>query len=93
MSRGDSYPPGYPEGLTRAETGASHAANASFAELYGFSKEAPAKPAGTAILVGDKGTVIEIVFYKIGYQFQFGDGVGKDNKGRRYRVFMSSEIQ
>ena len=62
-----------------------------FAELYGFSKYADARPVGTGILVGSNGTVIEIVFYKISPDRRTGDGVARDNKGRSYRIFLSAE--
>ena len=64
---------------------------ASFAELYGFGKDANVRPAGTAMLVGNHGTTIEIVLYRISADLQYGDGVARDNKGRRYRVFLSVE--
>jgi hypothetical protein len=66
-------------------------ATADFAEMYGFGKDSKARPAGTAMLVGSSGTTIEIVLYQISSDLQFGDGVAKDNKGRRYRVFLSVE--
>ncbi len=65
--------------------------NAGLPELYGFGKDAEARPAGTAILVGSQGTTIEIVLYRISADLQYGDGVARDNKGRRYRVFLSVE--
>ena len=65
--------------------------DAGFAELYGFGKESQARPVGTAILVGSKGTTVEIVLYRISADQQFGDGIGKDNNGRRYRVFLTTE--
>ncbi len=61
-----------------------------FAEAYGYGKDSNAKPVGTGILVGNKGTVIEIVFYRISSDLS-GDGVAKDNSGRYYRVFLSVE--
>lgn len=65
--------------------------DAGLAELYGFGKDTNARPVGTAILVGDQGMTIEIVFYNISADLQYGDGVAKDNKGRSYRVFLSVE--
>ena len=61
------------------------------AELYGFGKNSFAQPEGTGILVGEDSTVIQIVFYSISHDLQAGDGVGKDNKGRYYRVYLSTE--
>ncbi len=61
------------------------------AELYGFGKNSDARPVGTGIIVGRDGTVIEIVFYRVSADFRTGDGVAKDNKGRYYRIFMSTE--
>lgn len=65
--------------------------DANLPELYGFGKETNAKPVGTAVLVGNQGTTIEIVLYRISVDLQYGDGVARDNKGRRYRVFLSVE--
>ncbi len=62
-----------------------------FAELYGFSKNSSAQPVGTGILVGKDSTVIQIVFYHVSADNQTGDGVAKDNKGRYYRVYFSTE--
>ena len=60
-------------------------------EDYGFGKNSEARPSGTGILVGKNGTVIEIVFYKVSSDLQTGDGVGRDNKGRHYRIYLSTE--
>jgi hypothetical protein len=62
-----------------------------FAEAYGFGKNSQARPVGTGIIVGKDGTVIEIVFYRISADLQTGDGIGRDNKGRYYRIFFSTE--
>jgi hypothetical protein len=69
-----------------------------FAEAYGFSKDLPAKPVGTGIVVGNDGTVIELVFYHWSSDarsndLQTADGVGRDNNGRYYRVFLSTQSQ
>ncbi len=63
----------------------------NFADLYGFSKEYRAKPVGTGIMVGNDSTVIEIIFYNISHNYESGDGVGRDNKGRYYRIYLSTE--
>jgi len=67
-----------------------------FADAYGFSKDAQARPVGTGIIVGDKGTVIELVFYHRSTDvrssdLQTADGVGRDNHGHYYRVFLSTQ--
>ncbi len=62
-----------------------------FGELYGFGKNSDVQPVGTGILVGSDSTVIQIVFYRISPDRESGDGVGKDNWGRYYRVFLSTE--
>ena len=69
-----------------------------FAEAYGFTKESTAKPVGTGIIVGDKGLVIELVFYHCSLssrngEMQTADGVGRDNNGHYYRVFLSTQSQ
>jgi hypothetical protein len=64
-----------------------------FAETYGFGKESNARPAGTAVIVGNRGTVVDIVLYRVGDDLSFGDGVAIDNKGRKYRVFLSAESE
>ncbi len=79
-------------GIGRANANAEPAIlPSSLAELYGFAKNSDARPAGTGVIVGKDGTVIEIVFYRISSDFQTGDGVAKDNKGRYYRIFLSTE--
>ncbi len=63
----------------------------SVAEEYGFGKNSDAKPVGTGIIIGDKGTVIEIIFYDIQGELKSGDGIGRDNNGKYYRVYLSEE--
>lgn len=58
----------------------------SWSEVYGFGGSASAKPAGTAIAIGNRGTVLEIVLYSANIQNGFGDGVGRDNKNNWYRI-------
>jgi hypothetical protein len=62
-------------------------------ELYGFGKNSNAQPVGTGILVGKDSTVIQIVLYRISSDNQTGDGVAKDNKGRYFRVYFSTDGQ
>jgi len=60
-------------------------------ERYGFGKNADARPVGTAIMIGDQGTVIQIVFYQADPNLKAGDGIAKDNLGNYYRVYLSEE--
>ena len=60
----------------------------SWAGVYGFGQDSNATPVATAILVGNKGTVIEIVFYTLNIDKGSGDGIGKDNQGNWYRVYV-----
>ena len=60
----------------------------SWAGVYGFGQDSNATPVATAILVGNKGTVIEIVFYYLNIDKGSGDGVGKDNQGNWFRVYV-----
>ena len=64
----------------------------SLAEEYGFGENSDAKPVGTAILIGNQGTVIEVIFYKVDSQKKNGDGIGRDNEGNIYRVYLSEKI-
>jgi hypothetical protein len=61
---------------------------ASWPEAYGFGRDSKARPVGTAVLVGNRGTVLQVVLYNADYHDEFADGVGRDNKGRWYRVFI-----
>ena len=63
----------------------------SIAEEYGFGENSGAKPAGTGIVVGSEGTVIEIIFYDVERELKSGDGIGRDNNGNFYRVYLSEE--
>ena len=63
----------------------------SIAEEYGFGKNSDAKPVGTGIIIGSEGTVIEIIFYDIQGALKSGDGLGRDNNGNFYRVYLSEE--
>ncbi len=65
-------------------------AKESFAALYGFSKKSNAQPVGTMVLVGDFGTVIDLVFYTFSFDKGTASGVGKDNKGNVYRVYTNN---
>ena len=61
-------------------------------EEYGFGTESRAAPVGTATLHGDRGTVIEVVFYTINSPYQHADGIARDNKGNRYRVYVGELV-
>ena len=60
---------------------------------YCLGKNSNAHPVGTGVIVDKDGTVIEIVFYRFSSDYQTGDGVAKDNKGKYYRIFLSTESQ
>jgi hypothetical protein len=55
-----------------------------WATAYGFSFDQPTALYGAATLVGDKGTVIEVV-YQVDRRTVHGYGVGRDNQGGRYK--------
>ena len=63
----------------------------SIAKEYGFGTNSNAKPAGTGIVVGSEGTVIEIILYDVERELKSGDGIGRDNNGNFYRVYLSEE--
>ena len=58
---------------------------------YGFGQEAGAVPVGTAILIGNHGTVLEVVLYTINTTYGYGDGFCKDNNGNRYRIYIGED--
>jgi hypothetical protein len=55
---------------------------------YGFALNTDARPVGTATLRGDKGTVLEIVFFSVDINYPHGDGIARDNKNHHYRVYI-----
>ena len=57
-------------------------------DVYGFGRAATAKPVATAILVGNQGKVLEVVFYSLNLDNGSGSGVGRDNSGNWYRVYV-----
>jgi len=59
--------------------------NYVWAQAQGFSFNQPGKQFGSAVIVGDRGTVIEII-YAVDPWTSHGSGVAKDNKGNKYRV-------
>ena len=62
-------------------------------EDYGFAPNSNINPVGTATLAGSQGTVLEIVFFTVNIPYANGDGVARDNKGNRYRVYFGEQIQ
>lgn len=60
--------------------------SAGSAERYGFTPGSDVRPVGSATLLGDRGTVVEIVLYSIHLLDGYGAGVATDNKDRVYRV-------
>jgi hypothetical protein len=61
----------------------------SWAEVYGYGSGVHVQPVGSATLVGDRGTVLEIVIYSYYYYHgPHGDGVGRDNHGNWYRIYI-----
>jgi hypothetical protein len=58
----------------------------SWPEVYGYGPDSDVKPVGTAVGVGNRGTVLEIVLYSANLRDGDADGVGRDNKGNWYRV-------
>ena len=58
-----------------------------WAERYGFGANSNAQPVGTGTVVGNRGTVIELVLYSYRDQPEVhADGIGRDNRGNWYRV-------
>jgi hypothetical protein len=70
-----------------ATSGASSLSYSGYgwATAYGFSFDQPTASYGAATLVGNEGTVIEIV-YQVDRRTQHGYGVGRDNQGGRYKL-------
>lgn len=88
---GRSYGPSRYEDQTRPpeETQSQNVTgkDLSWAEAYGYGPGTYVQPIGSATLVGERGTVLEIVIYSYYYYHGVhGDGVGRDNHGNWYRV-------
>ena len=64
---------------------------ATLAAVFGFKPDTAAKPMAVATLVGDKGTVLEIVLYTLDVQRGTASGVAHDNKGNWYIVRMGND--
>jgi hypothetical protein len=73
--------------MSFATGSASAASGGSFAwaNAMGFAFNQPGVQYGSSVAVGNKGTVIEAL-YAVDPWTMHGFGVGKDNKGNRYRV-------
>ena len=90
--RGRSYGPGPyadptrdPQELQNSERTTGE--GMTWAEAYGYGEGTFVQPVGSATLVGQRGTVIEIVIYSYYYYHGVhGDGVGRDNHGNWYRI-------
>lgn len=65
-------------------------AGKTLAGVFGFAPDGDAKPVGVATLVGDKGTVLQVVIYELNIEQGTGSGVGLDNKGNWYLVRIGS---
>ncbi len=60
-------------------------------ELFGYSPNYPVAPKGFATLqVGDN-IVADIVFYHLDYKLYYGSGMGVDNNGSLYKVYLVTE--
>lgn len=65
--------------------------NVRWPELYGYGTESKAEPVGTAVLVGTKGSTLEVVFFHAILNYSVvGDGVARDNHGNLYRVLVGN---
>jgi hypothetical protein len=64
----------------------------SFPELFGFSKNSNISPKGSATLLVGVGKSIQIIFYQVDYKKQFASGIGYDNEGNLYRIYLTTEI-
>lgn len=87
-----------PDWSNRGEAQALNTTPKDFAEAYGLPKDSQVKPVGTGIAVGDKGTVVELVFFHYSTDYrdrdmQTADGVGRDNSGHYYRIFLSTHSE
>ncbi len=61
----------------------------NFPEVYGFGKEIPVAPVGNASMIVD-GKIVEVVLYQLNRATLSGSGIGKDNEGNLYRVYLST---
>ena len=63
----------------------------SLLKAYGFSKKSTVSPAGFLTISGNKGTVIDVIFYMFYYERGIATGIGKDNKGNVFRAFLAEK--
>jgi len=69
-----------------ADNKPSQHSHKTLAGVFGFQPDGDAKPMGIATLVGNKGTVLQIVIYDLDIERGTGSGVGLDNKHNWYLV-------
>lgn len=62
----------------------------SWQEVYGYGKEAKAVPVGTGTLIGEKGTILHMVFFSADPWNEIGDGVARSNSGHWYRFHVGA---
>ncbi len=75
---------------SKAEATATPHTDKTLAATFGFTPDEDARPVGVATLVGNKGTVLQIVIYDLDAARGIGSGVGLDNKGNWYLVRLGS---
>lgn len=63
----------------------------SLPEIFGFSKNYPVIPKGSATLMIGTDKIIDIVFYHLDYTLYFGSGVGLDNNCNLYKAYLITE--
>lgn len=61
------------------------------AKVFGFAPGSAARPMAVATLIGDRGSVLEIVFYALDVETGTGSGVARDNRGNWYIVRMGEQ--
>ena len=62
----------------------------SWQEVYGYGKEAKAVPVGTGTLIGEKGTILHLVFFTADPWNEIGDGVARSSFGHWYRFHVGA---
>lgn len=63
----------------------------SLIKIYGYSEKSSVSPVGFLVLSGDKGTVIDVIFYMFYYERGIATGIGRDNKGNVFRAFLGEK--
>ena len=69
-----------------AEGGPQPHSHKTLAGVFGFPPDGDARPVGVATLLGEEGSVLQIVIYDLDIERGVGSGVGLDNKGNWYLV-------